>query len=145
MGVASGCGTPPPRSKVLLEERIPIAVQKDKPTLFEVRMRGKSRRLGIQCAPELWQTLTNGGVDQIMIQLVSSPKMDTKLHWVRPGWRGMTEFTNTLFLCNIYGKRRGTATVQITFPDGPDEPSPAAIIVSKRSDQFKLRGILGYW
>ena len=145
IGVASGCGTPRLAWERRLLERIPITVQKDKPTLFQVRVRAKTNELRLQCAPELWQTLTNGGVDQITIQLVSSSKTGAKLYAMHPG-SPLGRFTNSpdiQFLCQILGERKGTATVQITFPDGPDGPSPAAIIVTKYPD--KTRALLGYW
>jgi len=145
IGVASGCGTPRPAWERRLLERIPITVQKDKPTLFQVRVRAKTNELRLQCAPELWQTLTNGGVDQTTIQLVSSSKTGAKLYAMHPG-SPLGRFTNSpdiQFLCQILGERKGTATVQITFPDGPDGPSPAAIIVTKYPD--KTRALLGYW
>ena len=121
--------------------------------------RNGSNGLGIQCAPETWQTLTNGGTDKITIQLVSSSKPDTKIYWVRPGWllprqsegggyvRGggfANLIPDTWFLCGITGKHRGTGTVEITFPGGPDEPSAAEIIVMKRPDDLKTRTILGF-
>ena len=156
--IVAGCGAPQPAWKRFVQEQIPITVQKDKPARFQVRVGNRSNRLGIQCAPELWQALTNGGVDQITIQLVSSSRMDTKIYCVRPGWAlprpqsaggglapaGFALFPqHTQFLCGIAGKHNGTATIQITFPGGPDEPSPAEIIVSKHPDDLKMRTILG--
>jgi hypothetical protein len=157
IGVASGCSTPQPQWKRIFKEQIPITVQKDKPVQFQIRVQNESNSLGLQCAPETWQTLTNGGVDQITIQLMSSSKADTKIYFVRPGWllsrpqsegggllsAGFALFPNTQFLCGITGKRKGTATVQITFPDGPDEPTPAAIIV-KKSDRKTIWAMLGF-
>ena len=141
VSVGSGCGTPQPAWKRTVKEQIPITVQKEKPVHFQIRVENESNSLGLQCEPEIWQTLTNGGVDQITIQLVSSSKMDTKIYWVRPGWLlpkpqsqggGLipAEFgliPNTQYLCAISGRRRGTATVRITFPSGPDQPTRAAI------------------
>jgi hypothetical protein len=146
IGVAGGCGTPQSRWKRFVKEQIPITVQKDKPVQFQIRVQNESNSLGLQCAPEIWQTLTNGGVDQITIQLMSSSKADTKIYFVRPGWllsrpqseggglipAGFALFPNTQYLCGINAKHRGTATVQIAFPGGPDEPTPAAITVKKR-------------
>ena len=144
IGVAGGCGTPQPRWKRFVKEQIPITLQKDKPVEFQMRVQHESNSLGLQCAPEIWQTLTNGGGEQITIQLVSSSKMDTKIFFVRPGWllsspqpegglipAEFALFPNTQYLCGIAGKHRGTATIKITFPGGPVEPSPAAIIVKK--------------
>jgi len=97
IGVASGCGTPRPAWERRLLERIPITVQKDKPTLFQVRVRAKTNELRLQCAPELWQTLTNGGVDQITIQLVSSSKTGAKLTRCTPDRRSGGSLTLPTF------------------------------------------------
>lgn len=158
VSVGGGCGTPQPEWKRFVQEQIPITVQKDKPTLFQVRVRDGSNHLGIRCAPEIWLSLTNGGVDQITIQLVSSSKKGTKIYGARPGWplpklqseggslapAGFALVPNNHYLCGINGKHRGTATVQITFPGGPDEPTPAQIVVSKLPDDLKMRTILGF-
>ena len=155
-GVAGGCGTTQPEWKHTVKEQIPITVQRNKPVQFRVHVRSKANPLGIRCAPETWQSLTNGGTDKIIIQLVSSSTADAKIYWVRPGWllpkpqseKGEfvpAEFAlipDTQFLCGIYGKQRGTATVQITFPGGPDEPTPAEIIVRKGPDELKTLGVM---
>jgi len=150
IGAVGGCGTPQPEWKRYVRQQVPITVQKDKPVQFQVDVRNGSNPLGLQCAPEVWQTLTNGGVDKITIRLVSSSVVGTEIYWVRPGWpltRATSEgggfipaefalFPNTQFLSGISGKHRGTATVQITFPGGPDEPAPAEIIVRKDHEEF---------
>ncbi|HEX5222052.1 MAG TPA: hypothetical protein VFZ59_20990 [Verrucomicrobiae bacterium] len=158
IGVAGGCSTPQPAWKRFVQEQIPITVQKGEPTLFQVHVRHGSNFLGIQCAPELWQTLTNGGTDKISIQLVTSSHIGTDIYGVRPGRllpkpqseggglapAGFALFTNTQYLCAITGKHKGTATVEITFPGGPNEPSAAEIIVSKLPDDLKMKTILGF-
>lgn len=150
LGVAGGCRTPQPAWKRYVREQVPILVQKDKPVQFQVHVRNGSNSLGIQCTPEIWRSLTNGGADKIIIQLVSSSKAGMEIYWVRPGWllprpeslggglipAEFALFPNTQFLSGISGKHRGMATVQIMFPSGPDAPAPAEIIVQKDHEEF---------
>jgi len=157
IGVIDGCALFPgayhPGWKRYVSQQIPITVQKNKPVVFEMRVRNDSNGVGIQCAPEVWRAITNGGADQITIKLVSSSKPGTEIYWVRPGWltrrpnseggglapAGMAFLIpNAQFLCGIAANHRGTASVRIEFPDGPDEPAPAEIIVMKNPSDLGL-------
>ena len=137
-----------------IHETIPITVQRGKPVIFQTRVRRDSNAVAIRCSPSVWRELTNRGLSQggtedlksgewyhtIGVQLIAQTKEDAELLWIRPGWlldhparpAGMAALVpDAQFLFVITGSRRGKATVEIVFPNGPEEPTPAELVVLK--------------
>ena len=118
-------------------------VQQGKPVNVEIRVRTEGNTLSIRCSPEVWHALVNS-TNTTTIQIETSK--GAAVYSVKPGWlvrRPASEggelrpagtaflIPNAQYLCWIYAKHRGKATVRNVFPNGPKEPAPAEIIVEK--------------
>jgi hypothetical protein len=118
-----------------VRQRIPVEVQRGKPITIEIHsLSGNGvNDVGIRCAPEVWNALTNG-IGSIGVHLKSSNKPGTKIGGVDPG-SGGTAFLgyvpNAHYLFYISGKYRAKASVEITFPNAPAEAARAEIIICK--------------
>ena len=121
----------------LIWQAIPITVQQGKPVIVKIQVRNDSNEVYIRCAPALWNDLTNS-VGKTTVQLKASTKPGTKISYIYPfkrdvdgrPWSMAALIPDTQYLCVITGKHRAIATLEIDFPSGPPNPTPAEIIVT---------------
>jgi hypothetical protein len=138
LGVAcflfSSCKPQSPEGQFVRQE-IPIQIQSGKPVSVEINsLSGNGvNDVGIRCPPEVWKVLTNG-TRAITVRLKSSNKANTEIGGVDPRTGG-TSFlgyiSNVHYLFYISGERDAEASVEIAFPNTPQEATRAVIIICK--------------
>ena len=126
-----------------VRQKIPVEIQTGRTVTVEIKsLSGNGNNdIAILCSPELWNSLTNG-TKNITVRLKNSSSSDTSIEAVDPGHGGifLGYLTNVYYLFKIGGPRHAKATVEITFPNGPDKPTPAEIIVGKTVIDTKFPG-----
>lgn len=82
----------------------------------------------VRCSPETWNSLTNS-TNKIAVRLKNFSGPDTSTYGVDPGHAAtfLKYLTNVYYLFKIGGAHHSRATVEITFPNGPEKPVPAEI------------------
>jgi hypothetical protein len=133
ISVVSSC-RPMSLEEQFVRQKIPVEIQNGKTVRVEIHsLSGNGNNdVGIRCSPELWNFITNS-TKELAVQLKDSSKPDTSIDAVNLGGGGdfLGYLTNVHYLFRIGGPRHAQATVEITFPNGPDKPTPAEIIVGK--------------
>jgi hypothetical protein len=134
MGILSSCG-PKQKGNQYVRQRIPIQIQRGKPVTVEIlSLSGNGvNDVGIQCSPQVWNVLTNG-TKAIEVRLKSSDKLNTQISGVDPTSSGtafLGYISNVHYLFYISGEHRAKASVEITFPNAPEGPTHAEIIICK--------------
>jgi len=118
-----------------VHQKIPIDIQSGKPVTIEISsLSGNGvNDVGIQCAPEVWNALTNGK-KTVEVQLKSSDKPKTEIGGIDPASSGtafLGYITNVHYLFYISGEYHAKASVEITFPNAPPGTTHTEIIVCK--------------
>jgi hypothetical protein len=139
--VFSSCGPQPPDVQFVLQ-KIPVEIQRGKPLTIEIHsLSGNGVNcVGIRCSPEVWSMLTNSP-QSIEVRLKSSNEPRTQIGGVDPSSHatGFLEYlTNVHYLFYVQGEHRAKASVEIIFPNAPEETTSAEIIVGKTPIDTKL-------
>lgn len=125
-----------------VRQKIPVEIQSGKPLTIEIlSLSGNGvNDVGIRCSPEVWSALTNG-TKTIDVQLKSSNKPNTIIGGVNLGSSGtafLGYIPNVHYLFSIIGEHRAKVTLEITFPNAPEETTGAEIMVGKTPIDTKL-------
>jgi hypothetical protein len=118
-----------------VRQKMPIDIQSGKPFTIEISsLSGNGvNDIGIQCTPEVWNTLTNSGKN-VEVRLKSSNKPKTQIGGIDTASSGtafLGYITNVHYLFYISGEYHAKASVEITFPNAPPGTTHAEIIVCK--------------
>jgi hypothetical protein len=117
-----------------VRQSIPVQIQNGRTLTFEIKsLSGNgSNDVGIRCSPEVWKMLTNS-TKEISVRLKASSKPDTRFDWVKPDQGGafFGHLTNVHYIFMIGGRHRCKATMEITFPNGPEKATRAEIIIGQ--------------
>jgi hypothetical protein len=117
-----------------IRQKIPVQVQNGRTVTIDIdSLSGNGGNdVGIRCPPELWNLLTNS-TKSITARLRDSSRPDTSIDGVNPDHGGafFGYLTNVHYLFVIGGRHHSKATVEISFPNGPEKETPAEIIVGK--------------
>jgi len=128
------------RREPYVHQRIPIEIQQSSQVVtIEIRsLYGGVQDVGIQCSPEVWNTLTNNAKNNIAVQLKSSDQKDTQIYTNSLGLKGTfcDRVTNVHYLFGIAGEHNAKASVEITFPNAPREGVSADIIVCNTAGEM---------
>jgi len=118
-----------------VRQKIPVQIEANKPVTVEISsLSGNGvNEVGIQCSPEIWNSLTNE-TKNISVRLVSSSKPGTQIGGVALG-SGFGFFlgyvTNAHYLFYIGGKYHAKASVEIVFSNAPPGVTRADILIGK--------------
>lgn len=118
-----------------VSQKIPIEIQSGKAVTIEIHaLSGNGPNdVGIRCSPEVWNALTNS-TKTITVRLISSDKKSARIYGVHPGGTAagfLYLIPDVHYLFEIDGEYHAKASVEITFPNAPTEPTRAEIIVCK--------------
>ena len=125
-----------------MRQKIPVELQGRKPLTVEISsLSGNGGNdIGILCSPETWNSLTNGS-GSLVVRLMSSNRAHTEIGGIdlRSEATGFLGYIpNVHYLFWIMGETHAKATVEITFPNGPEKSTSADIIVGKTPIDTKL-------
>lgn len=127
----TSCGRITPDEQ-FIRQKIPVQIQNGRTLTIEITsLSGNGwNDIGIRCSPTFWNVLTNSTTN-ITARVTNSSKPDTSIGEVTPDHGGAFFYclTNVHYLFGVGGRRHSKATVEITFPNGPANPTPAEIIV----------------
>jgi hypothetical protein len=129
------CASGPRSGPFFVRQRIPVEIARGKAITFDVNsLSGNGPNdVGIRCSPEIWNVLTNGTI-ATSVQLKSSNKSGVQIYGVDAAGTPagfLYRIPDVHYLFEIVGPRRAKASIEITFPNAPAQPTRAEIIVCK--------------
>ena len=86
--------------------------------------------VGLRCSPDTWNALMQGK-PKITVTLKSADKPGTDITNASPTPGVMWPIDHCYHLFEIYGQAGTKATVEISFPNALEGPTPAEIVVLK--------------
>ena len=117
-----------------MREKIPIQIQAGKTVTVSLTLSGNGPNdVGIRCTPELWGALFNDK-KPMEVRVRSSDYQGTRIYGVNPGGTPaglLYVIPHVYYLFEITGDINSNATLDIIFPNAPQNAANAEIIVSK--------------